>query len=86
MYTIKTMTMCDHTDTSWDEPFGCEDEDRRNYKLMYNDRVIDSELTFKQAQKQKAYYETEDDFNAVWDDMERDVWAEDIEYGPTFKI
>lgn len=86
MYTIKTMTMRDHTDTSWDELFSCEDEDRRNYKLMYNDRVIDSELTFKQAQEQKAYYEAEDDFNAVLNDMERDVWAEDIEYGPTFKI
>lgn len=85
-YTIKLMNPSEHTETSWEALINCEDDERRNYKLMYRNRVIDRELTFKQAQEQKAYYEAEDDFNAVLNDMERDVWAEDIEYGPTFKI
>ena len=59
-YTVKRMTIDDHTDVSWDELFSCEDEDRRAYKLMYRDRVIDSELTFKQAHEWKAHYEAED--------------------------
>lgn len=67
-YTIQRMTMKDHSDTSWEALFNCEDEDRRSYKLMYNGRVIDSELTFKQAQEQKAYYEAEDDFEACMDE------------------
>lgn len=60
MYTIKTMTLSEHSDTSWEALFGCEDEDRRAYKLMYRNRVIDTELTFKEAQELKAYYEQED--------------------------
>lgn len=67
-YTIERMRPSEHSAESWDELFSCEDEDRRNYKLMYNDRVIDSELTFKQAQEQKAYYEAEDDFEACMDE------------------
>ena len=59
-YTIKLMNPSEHTDHSWEALFGCEDEDRRAYKLMYRDRVIDTELTFKQAQEWKAYYEAED--------------------------
>ena len=59
-YTIKTMTLSEHSDTSWEALFGCEDEDRRAYKLMYRDRVIDTELTFKEAHELKAYYEAED--------------------------
>ena len=59
-YTIKTMTLSEHSDTSWEALFGCEDEDRRAYKLMYRDRVIDTELTFKEAHELKTYYEAED--------------------------
>ena len=59
--------MSEHSDTSWEALFGCEDEDRRNYKLMYCDRVIDTELTFKEAEELKAYYEQEDDeLNYQW--------------------
>lgn len=60
MYTIKTMKPSEHSDTSWEALFSCEDEDRRNYKLMYNDRVLDIELTFSEAKELKAYYEQED--------------------------
>lgn len=60
MYTIKLMNPSEHTDHSWEALFSCEDEDRRAYKLMYCNRVIDTELTFKQAQEWKAYYEQED--------------------------
>lgn len=59
-YTIKLMNPSEHSDTSWEALFSCEDEDRRAYKLMYRNRVIDTELTFKQAQEWKAYYEAED--------------------------
>lgn len=85
-YTIERMRPSEHSEDSWDSLFGCADEDRRNYKLMYNDRAIETELTFKEAHEWKMHYEAEDDFNAVLDDMERDVRAEDIEYGPTSKI
>lgn len=60
MYTIKLMNPSEHTDTSWEALFSCEDEDRRNYKLMYSDRVLDTELTFSEAKELKAYYEQED--------------------------
>lgn len=60
MYTIKVMTMRDHSDTSWEALFSCEDKDRRNYKLMYNDHVLDTELTFSEAKELQAYYEQED--------------------------
>lgn len=59
-YTIKIMNPSEHSDTSWEALFGCEDEDRRAYKLMYRNRVIDTELTFKEAQEWKTYYEAED--------------------------
>lgn len=59
-YTIKTMKPSEHSDTSWEALFSCEDEDRRNYKLMYNDRAIEIELTFKEAQEWKTHYEAED--------------------------
>ena len=59
-YTIKTMTLSEHSDTSWEALFCCEDEDRRNYKLMCNNHVIEIELTFKEAHEMKAYYEAED--------------------------
>lgn len=59
-FTIERMTMREHSDTSWEALFGCEDEDRRAYKLMYGDRVIDTELTFQQAVEWKMYYEAED--------------------------
>lgn len=85
-YTIKIMTLSDHSDTSWEALFDCEDDERRNYKLMYGSTCVDQELTFSEAKGLKAYHEAEDDFDAVLDDMERDVRAEDIEYGPTFKI
>lgn len=58
-YTIERMTMREHSDTSWEALFGCEDEDRRAYKLMYGDRVIDTELTFKEAHEWKMHYEAE---------------------------
>ena len=59
-YTIERMTMSEHSDTSWEALFGCEDEDRRNYKLMYNGRAIETELTFKEAHEWKMHYEAED--------------------------
>ena len=59
-YTIKIMNPSEHSDTSWEALFGCEDEDRRNYKLMYNDRVLDTELTFSEAKELKTHYEAED--------------------------
>ena len=59
-YTIERMTMSEHSDTSWEALFGCEDEDRRNYKLMYNGRAIETELTFREAHEWKAHYEAED--------------------------
>lgn len=59
-YTIERMTMREHSDTSWEALFGCEDEDRRAYKLMYGDHVIEIELTFQQAVEWKTHYEAED--------------------------
>jgi hypothetical protein len=59
-YTIERMTMSEHSDTSWEALFSCEDEDRRNYKLMYNGRAIETELTFREAHEWKAHYEAED--------------------------
>ena len=59
-YTIERMTMSEHSDTSWEALFSCEDEDRRNYKLMYNGRAIEIELTFKEAHEWKMHYEAED--------------------------
>lgn len=60
MYTIKTMTLRDHSDTSWEALFGCEDEDRRSYKLMCGSTCVDQELTFSEAKELKAYCEAED--------------------------
>lgn len=60
MYTIKTMEPSEHSDTSWEALFGCEDEDRRNYKLMCGSTCVDQELTFSEAKELKAYYEQED--------------------------
>ena len=59
-YTIERMRPSEHSDTSWEALFGCEDEDRRNYKLMCNNHVIGIELTFREAHEEKAYYEAED--------------------------
>lgn len=72
MYTIKTMTLSEHSDTSWEALFGCEDEDRRNYKLMYHDRVIGIELTFREAHEEKAYYEAEDAYALEEDERLRE--------------
>lgn len=59
-YTIERMRPTEHSAESWDSLFGCEDEDRRNYKLMYNGRAIETELTFKEAHEWKMHYEAED--------------------------
>lgn len=59
-YSIKTMTMRDHTDTSWEALFTREDDERRNYKIMYGSTCVDQELTFSEAKEMKAYYEAED--------------------------
>lgn len=59
-YTIERMRPTEHSAESWDSLFGCEDEDRRNYKLMYNNRAIEVELTFQQAVGWKMHYEAED--------------------------
>lgn len=59
-YTIERMRPSEHSAESWDSLFGCEDEDRRNYKLMRNGRAVEIELTFKEANEWKAYYEAED--------------------------
>lgn len=64
MYTIQRMTMKDHSDTSWEALFNCEDDERRNYKIMYGSKLIDQELTFSEAKEMKAYYEAEDMFAA----------------------
>ncbi len=58
MYTIKRMTMKDHSDTSWEALFDCEDDERRNYKIMYGATLVDQELTFSEAKEMKAYYES----------------------------
>ena len=57
MYTIQRMSMADHSDTSWEALFDCEDDERRNYKLMYGKTRIDQELTYSEAQRLKAYHE-----------------------------
>ena len=72
MYTIERMTMEDHSDTSWEALFGCEDEDRRAYKLMYGDRVVEIELTFKEAHECKMYYEAEDAYAREEDERMRE--------------
>jgi hypothetical protein len=59
-YTIERMRPTEHSAESWDSLFGCADEDRRNYKLMYNGRAIETELTFKEAHEWKMHYEAED--------------------------
>lgn len=59
-YTIESMRPTEHSAESWDSLFSCEDEDRRNYKLMYNGRAIETELTFKEAHEWKMHYEAED--------------------------
>ena len=59
-YTIERMRPSEHSAESWDSLFGCEDEDRRDYKLMYNSRAIEIELTFKEAHEWKMHYEAED--------------------------
>lgn len=59
-YTIERMRPSEHSDTSWEALFGCEDEDRRNYKIMYGSTLVDQELTFSEAKEMKAYYEAED--------------------------
>ena len=59
-YTIERMRPTEHSAESWDSLFGCEDEDRRNYKLMRNGRAVEIELTFKEANEWKTHYEAED--------------------------
>ncbi len=59
-FTIKRMTMDDHSDTSWEALFNCEDDERRNYKIMCGSTLVDQELTFSEAKEMKAYYEAED--------------------------
>ncbi len=60
MYTIERMRPTEHSEESWDSLFSCEDEDRREYKLMYKGRAIETELTFKEAHAWKMHYEAED--------------------------
>lgn len=59
-FTIERMTMREHSDASHEALFGCEDEDRRNYKIMYGSTLVDQELTFSEAQEWKTHYEAED--------------------------
>ena len=59
-YTIKIMNPSEHSAESWNSLFSCEDEDRRDYKLMRNGRAVEIELTFREAKELKAYYEAED--------------------------
>lgn len=80
MYTIKTMTLSEHSDTSWEALFGCEDEDRRNYKLMYHDRVIGIELTFREAHEEKTYYEAEDAYALEEDERLREQPESFVEF------
>ena len=59
-YTIERMRPSEHSEESWDSLFSCEDEDRRDYKLMRKGRAIETELTFKEAHAWKMHYEAED--------------------------
>lgn len=72
MYTIKIMNPSEHSDTSWEALFSCEDEDRRNYKLMCNGHTIGIELTFREAHEEKAYYEAEDAYAREEDERLRE--------------
>lgn len=65
MYTIEIMSLRDHTEDSWEALFNREDEDRRNYKLMYDGHAIEFELTYKEARKWKMHYEREDAYASM---------------------
>jgi hypothetical protein len=58
--------MKEHSEDSWNDLFGCEDEDRRNY-LVYNlqGKVLDTCLTLSEA---KSYAE-----QLNWEDMEIEI-------------
>ena len=71
-YTIERMTMGDHSDTSWEALFDCEDDERRNYKIMYGSTLVDQELTFSEAKEMKAYYEAEDAYEREEDERMRE--------------
>ena len=60
MYTIERMRPTEHSAESWSTLFGCDEGTHREFKLMCNGRAIEIELTIKEAQKIKAYYEAED--------------------------
>lgn len=79
-YTIERMTMSEHSDTSWEALFGCEDEDRRGYKLMCNGHTIETELTFREAHEEKAYYEAEDAYALEEDERLREHPESFIEF------
>lgn len=59
-YAVERMRPTEHSAESWDSLFGCADEDRRDYKLMYRGRAIETELTFKEAHEWTMHYEAED--------------------------
>jgi hypothetical protein len=71
-YTIEHMRPSEHSEDSWDSLFGCADEDRRNYKLMYKGRAIETELTFKKAHEWKMHYEAEDAYAREEDERMRE--------------
>ena len=67
-YEWRIMSMSEHTDTSWEDLFGCDDVVRRNYCVFNKDtlRVVDDCLTLAEAKEQAAY----------WTDVEEQVQAE----------
>lgn len=72
MYTIERMRPTEHSAESWSTLFDCDEGTRREYKLMCNNHVIGIELTVKEAQKIKAYYEAEDAYALEEDERLRE--------------
>lgn len=57
-YEFRIMSMREHTEESWQELFGCEDDVRRNYCIFNKDslRVVEDLLTFSEAKEQAKYW------------------------------
>ena len=76
MYTIERMRPTEHSAESWSTLFGCDEGTHREFKLMCNNHVIEIELTFKEAQKIKAYYEAEDAYALEEEERLREQYLE----------
>lgn len=62
-YTVRTMTMSEHTRESWDDLFGIDDSERKNYCIIYvpTGKAIDWHLTLGEAKDQAEYLQDLDD-------------------------